>query len=65
MEFYLYGESKKRNLEWYANDNKPVLHLESENHYARAEKTISRLIDSDVDHRSAAKYVARRERGYR
>ncbi len=51
MGFYPYCEAKKRDLEWYTEDDKAVLHLESENFYMRVEKTINKLIESDANYR--------------
>lgn len=53
MGFYPYCEHKRRDLEWYSkeDDDKSVLHLESENTYGKFVHTVDKLIESDAIYR--------------
>lgn len=53
MGFYSYCEYKRRDLEWYSkeDDDKSVLHLESENTYRKFVHTVDKLIKSSAIYR--------------
>jgi len=47
--YYPVCERNRRDLEWFdVKDDRPVLHLESENFWSKADHTLDKLIESDA-----------------
>lgn len=58
LGFYPWSEESNRDLGWYSNGDKCILHLETENQHTRIKHTINKLVESDEEYKIAIIFAA-------
>ena len=57
LGFYPWSEESNRDLAWYSNGDKCILHLETENNPTRIKHTIKKLAESDEKYKIGIVFV--------